>query len=113
MLKQRVEDRLEYTPRGFSYIKVTPHEIFSWGGLCICNGCGKRKMEDMNLCFVLLDVYCDKCWKEILERQQGFSQEDVDYDLALQKEQSLDWYRFHLDEDFRDNIMRKVEERNE
>lgn len=101
---RRVEDRIEYTPRGFSYIEVTPSEIFRWGGLCICNGCGKRKLENMNLCFVLTDTYCKECWDGILKRQQRFSQEDVDYDLKIQEENALNWYRYHLEEDFRDSV---------
>lgn len=106
----RLEDRIKYTPRGFSYIEVTPQEIFRWGGICICNNCGNQILDDnMNLCYVLTDTYCKSCWEDILKRQEKFSQEDVDYDLALQESNSLDWYRYHLDSDFRDKIIRQNE----
>lgn len=94
----RVEDRIQYTDRGFSYIEVTPQEIFNWGGICICNSCDKQILDDnMYLSFVLADTYCKDCWKKILRRQKRFSQEDVDYDLALQKENDVKWYKYHLE----------------
>lgn len=108
---ERIEDRIKYTPKGFSYIEVTPREIFAWGGMCICNGCNEQITKDtMNLSFVLCDTYCKDCWQEILKRQEELSQEDTDYDLAIQNEQHLQWYKFHLDKDFRNHIMGETDE---
>ena len=108
---ERLEYRIKDTPRGFSYVEVTPHEIFSWGGLCICNGCNEQILNDtMYLSFVLADTYCKDCWKGILRRQEKFSQEDVDYDLALQDREHLRWYGYHLDASFRKSVMEGYEE---
>lgn len=101
-----IEDRVKYTERGFSYVEVTPQENMSWGGMCVCNSCNEQFTEEnMYLSFVLADTYCKKCWENILKRQKTYSQEDVDYDLALQNRNHLDWYKYHLDKDFRNKVL--------
>ena len=49
-------NKIEYTERGFNFVKVTPIQNVSWGGYCVCNGCnGQFIDEDMYLIFVLGD----------------------------------------------------------
>lgn len=88
-----IEDRIKYTRQGYNYIKVTPLENIQWGGMCICNTCGKQFIhEDLNLVFVLGDTYCDKCFNEWEQRANTYEE-----DLAIQNERSLDWYRYHIE----------------
>lgn len=102
----KVEDRIITDKCGYNYIKVTPKEIMNWGGYCICNGCNKQFLDkDMNLIYVLTDTYCDECLKGIKKRWKTYSKEDLDYDLSLQSREALDWYKYHLDNDFRNKIM--------
>ena len=107
MTKEELLNRIKYTERGFSYTIVTPQENFSWGGMCVCDHCnGEFTEEPMYLSYVLADTFCKDCWKDILERQNKYSQEDVDYDLQYENtEESLNWYRYHLDKEFRDSIL--------
>ena len=90
-------NKIEYTERGFNFVKVTPIQNVSWGGYCVCNGCnGQFINEDMYLVFVLGDCYCERCFKEWLERAKKYKQEDVNEDLRYQKEHSFQWYKYHL-----------------
>ena len=94
----KVEDRIKYTDRGFSYVEVTPYENIKWGGFCICNGCNNDfENENMYLVYVLADTYCKECFNEWLERQKEYSQEDVEYDLHIQNGNDIEWYKYHLD----------------
>lgn len=86
-----IKDRVKYTPLGFSYVEVTIDEIKNWGGLGICNSCGQFH-DKMNLCFVLTDTYCDKCFNEIQERMNDYSKEDIEFDLGVQKDRDIPWY---------------------
>lgn len=94
---------------GYSYVKVNPKEVIDWGGFCICNSCNNQFLgEDLNLCFVAGDTYCDKCFNDMRKRwKRSLSREDIEYDLALQDDQSLDWYKYHLDSDYRNKIIRQ------
>ena len=87
-----IEDRIKYTRQGYDYIEVTPLEVLKWGGMCICNGCGKQKLyENLNLVWVLGDCYCKSCFKEWEEKANKYEE-----DLIKQKERSIDWYKYHL-----------------
>ena len=101
-------NRIKTTERGFNYVEVTPVENLNWGGMCVCNGCGKTIFDKpMKLVFVLTDTYCDDCFNKWVERSKTYSREDVDYDLKKQNEMSERWYKFHLDEDYRlDTLLR-------
>lgn len=90
-------NKIEYTERGFDFVKVSPLDIINWGGFCVCNGCnGQFLEEDMYLVYVLGDCYCKKCFDEWVERSKSYSQEDVEEDLRFQKEHSFQWYKYHL-----------------
>ena len=98
MINTNLNERIKYTNKGFSYIKVSPIENLNWGGFCICNGCDKQVLdEEMYLIFVLTDTYCKNCFKEWSKRQQFYSQEDIEYDLNLQNKHHLEWYKRHLE----------------
>ena len=102
--------RIKTTNRGFNYVEVTPREVFAWGGMCICNGCNNQFLEDnMYLSFVLADTYCKDCWEDILKRQEKYSDEDVQYDLKLQNESSENCYRYHLDSNYRFDVIHGAE----
>ena len=95
----RTEDRIKYTPKGYSYIEITPSECLSWGGMCVCNGCnGQFLNENLYLVWGLSDVYCKKCFEDFIKRESEILQEDLESDLKLQKECHLDYYRAHLGE---------------
>ena len=80
-------NKIEYTERGFNFVKVTPIQNVSWGGYCVCNGCnGQFINEDMYLVFVLGACYCERCFKKWLERSKKYRQEDMNEDLRYQKE---------------------------
>lgn len=102
--------RIKTTNRGFNYVEVTPSECRAWGGMCVCDGCnGYFDQENMYLSFVLADCFCKDCWEDILKRQEKYSEEDVKEDLELQREHSFDWYRYHLDADFRNDLIHGAE----
>lgn len=105
------ESRIITDDTGYNYVVVTPIEVVKWGGYCICNGCnGQFLEEDMNLCFAAGDVYCNKCFDRMKKHWKNFSKEDIEYDIKLQDEMSLDWYKYHLDDDFRAGVIRKNRE---
>lgn len=89
-----MEERIKYTPQGFSYIDVSLLEVVNWGGMGICNNCGKIH-KNLKLIWVLADTYCDDCFNEWLKRTKEYSQEDIDYDLHLQKDNDIEWYKRH------------------
>ena len=55
--------KLNYTDKGYSYIKCTKEDCFNWGGMAICDDCNKPIMEDVYLVFVLGRAYCKKCFE--------------------------------------------------
>lgn len=90
-----MENKIKYTPQGFSYVDVNLLEVIAWGGIGICNSCGHGPFEQMKLIWVLGDTYCDKCFKQFLERSKNMSKPDIEYDLNLQKGNDIKWYKRH------------------
>lgn len=88
-------DKIKNTPQGFSYVDVGIFEIINWGGAGICAGCGKGSFRNMKLVWVIADIFCDKCFNEWLERCKSYSREDIEYDLDLQKDNDIKWYKLH------------------
>lgn len=89
-------DRIKYTEQGFSYVEITTLECLKWGGMCICNGCGKIS-DNLKLIYVLGDVYCPKCFESWLERSKNMNKEDIEHDLYYQKDNDIRWYKCHID----------------
>lgn len=85
--------KIKYTPQGFSYVDVNLLEIINWGGLGICNRCGKGPFLEMKLVYVLTDTYCEECFRECLKNFAQMSKEDIEYDLKIQKEYDVKWYK--------------------
>lgn len=81
--------KIEYTNRGYSYIKCTKEDCLNWGGMAICDSCANF-MEDTYLIFVLHQAFCPKCFKEWEKRSIRY--ED---DIRLQKEYQERWYKAH------------------
>lgn len=97
MREEDLLKRIKETKEGFNYIEVTPKECLDWGGLCICNSCGEPNIfENSYLVFVLGDLYCKKCFNVWSNRKKKLSQADIDYDLKLQKDCSLEFYKSHF-----------------
>lgn len=108
------ESRIKVHPSGYNYVRVTPGEVRNWGGFGVCNHCNKIVENSlMNLCWALTDTYCDECFDEITSRWNTYSDEDIQYDLKMQDEMSLDWYKYHLDDDFRESIIKKNKKEEE
>lgn len=102
------ESRIETHPTGYNYVRVLPFEVFNWGGMCICNSCNKQVTNHkMNLCWSLTDTYCDECFERIQESWYNLPKEDIAQDLVLQEQMSLDWYKYHLDEEYRLELIKK------
>lgn len=107
------EKRIKVLDCGYNYVEVTPEEVLNWGGYCVCNGCnGQFLNKNMYLIYLLSDTYCEDCFKERIRSFNTMSHEDIDSDLELQNRDSLDWYKYHLDDDFRAKIIRQNEESN-
>lgn len=82
--------KLEYTNKGYSYIKCTKEDCFSWGGMAICDSCGEFMNQDVYLIFILGQAFCPKCFKEWLEHSKRYEE-----DLYLQKQNQERWYQAH------------------
>ena len=100
------ESRIITDETGYNYVRVTPREILNWGGYCICNSCGKQFLDkEMNLFWAGSDTYCDDCFNKMKQRWKNYSKEDLEYDISLQNQEALPWYKYHLDKEFRDAII--------
>lgn len=89
-----MNNKIKYTPQGFSYIDVTLDECLNWGGFGICNGCNKI-YENLKLIYVLQDTYCKNCFNNWLERTKKYPKEDIEEDLIIQNQFHLTWYKAH------------------
>lgn len=85
--------RIEVTPQGYYYASVTKSECLSWGGLGVCDLCGKD-FDNGKLIFVLSDCICDSCFNSWLQHSNIYEE-----DLKFQKERSEDWFKYHLGDD--------------
>lgn len=82
--------KLNYTDKGYSYIKCTKEDCFNWGGLAICDDCNEPIMEDVYLVFVLGRAYCKKCFEAWVQYSKRYEE-----DLYLQKQSHIAWYKAH------------------
>lgn len=89
---------IKYTPQGFSYVDVGIFEVINWGGIGICNSCGKGPFRNLKLVWVLGDTYCEQCFNNWLERAKSYPKKDIEDDLTLQKDRDVRWYKAHLGE---------------
>ena len=80
--------KLNYTKQGYSYIKCTIEDCLDWGGLAICDNCGKAIAGEVYLIFVLGRAFCSECFKEWENRANRYTE-----DLQLQEERQKQWYR--------------------
>lgn len=80
--------KLEYTDKGYSYIKCAKEDCFNWGGLAICDSCGELMNEEVYLIYILGQAFCPKCFFEWIGRSKRYEE-----DLALQKQNHERWYR--------------------
>ena len=104
------KNRIITDETGYNYVRVTPEEILNWGGYCICNSCGQQFLDkDQNLFFAGADVYCDDCFEKMKQRWKTYSKEDLEYDLKLQEAEALNWYKYHLDSDYRHQVNKQYE----
>lgn len=89
-----MKSKVKYTPQGFSYVDVTLADCIRWGGLGICNSCGKV-CNELKLVFVLTDTYCNDCFNKWQERAKYYTKEDIEHDLNVQKGRDILWYTVH------------------
>jgi len=92
-----LEKRIKFTNKAFNYIEVSPEEIISWGGFCICGFCNEQILDKhMYLIYVLHDVYCHKCFSNWVMKQIFYKEEDILYDLKIQNQNSFNYYKNYL-----------------
>ena len=60
----------------------------------------------MKLVYVLTDTYCEECFRECLKNFAQMPKEDIEYDLKIQKEYDVKWYKAH-------GVLNNEEENNE
>ena len=82
--------KIEYTKQGYSYVLCTKDDCFKWGGANICDSCSDYMQGDVYLVYVLNMAFCEKCFKE-WEKEA----EKDKFDLKLQKENHIAWYKAH------------------
>lgn len=87
--------KIKYTSQGFSYVDVYLEEILNWGGYGVCTSCNKVLCHEMKLIYVLHDTMCLRCFNEWRERIKKMRKEDIEYDLNIQKQYHIDWYKEH------------------
>ena len=85
---------IKFTDKGFSYIDVSLKDCLSWGGMGICNSCGKVS-NSLKLVFILGDTYCDNCFNDWISNC-SLSQEELEEDLHYQYLHHLKYYRFYI-----------------
>lgn len=90
-----MNEKIKYTPQGFSYVDVSLFDVINWGGYGICNSCGKGPFRHLKLIYVLADTYCNACFNKWLERCKKYSIEDIEYDLKIQQGNDEKWYKYH------------------
>lgn len=82
--------KLGYTKQGYSYIKCTKEDCFSWGGMAICDSCGNFINEEVYLIFILGQACCQKCFQEWAKSASTYKD-----DLCLQQQNQERWYKLH------------------
>lgn len=82
--------KLEYTKQGYSYMQVTREDCFCWGGMSICDSCGKDMNEEIYLIFVLGQAFCKECFEKWKNRAKI-----CEDDLYLQEQNQERWYMAH------------------
>lgn len=82
--------KLQYTDKGYSYVKCTKEDCFNWGGMAICDSCGKLMNEEVYLIYVLGQAFCTKCFKEWIKNSKRYEE-----DLRLQEQNQERWYQAH------------------
>ena len=80
--------KLLYTDKGYSYLICTKEECFKWGGMAICDSCGKLMNNEVYLIYILGQAFCPNCFKEWTKESKRY--ED---DLYLQKQNHERWYQ--------------------
>lgn len=83
------------TPQGFTYLPVSSHHIFNWGGLSVCDSCNQN-MQHGYLVYILNSCICSHCLNEWIERCKTSNKEDLVYDLYQQDLYSKAWYDYHI-----------------
>lgn len=80
--------KLQYTDKGYSYIKCTKEDCFNWGGISICDNCGRDMDNDVYLIFILGSALCPKCFENWAKNSKKYAD-----DLKLQKQRHKEWYK--------------------
>lgn len=84
--------KLEKTPQGYTYLPVSSHHIFNWGGYGVCDDCNQSLTQGGYLVFILNSCICADCLNEWIDRANVYPE-----DLEYQEEHQADWYKWHTD----------------
>ncbi|MBO7615006.1 MAG: hypothetical protein J6T15_04860 [Bacilli bacterium] len=104
--------KLEETNNGYLYAKVSRLECLSWGGMGMCDFCGKD-MDEGYLVFVLHSCICPECFNTWIGRSKKY--ED---DLNYQDERADGWFKAYLGsslvypEGFSNRNIRRLQKKN-
>lgn len=89
-----IEERIKYVGE-MSYIEVSPNEIYSWGGMSVCDYCNKDIEDKGYLIFLLHSCVCRECFEDISKRYKDKSIQESD--KRLQDKYQIDYYKSHLE----------------
>lgn len=89
-----IEERIKYVGE-MSYIEVSPDEIYSWGGMSVCDYCNSKIKDKGYLIFLLNSCVCSNCFEDISKRYKDKSIQESD--RRLQDKYQLDYYKSHLE----------------
>lgn len=90
---ESVSKRIKYAGE-LSYVEVSTLEVLLWGGYNVCDLCNEEIHYRGYLIYLLNSCICEKCFREIESKYK--SRKVDEYDLKLQKENQISFYKYHL-----------------
>ncbi len=90
-----INKELKYFKNGISYLEATSKECFNWGGLSICDCCGKKICENGFLVWMIHSYVCKDCLKKI----QDYKLNEADKEIQQYETDPTTyiWYLYHFD----------------
>lgn len=81
---------IKKTKQGYMYVEVTNQDCINWGGLGICDNCGKS-FDKGYLVFVLSSCICEECFNDWINVAKGYEE-----DLYFQSLHAESWFKNYL-----------------
>ena len=69
---------IKVSPGGYYYAEVTSDECLQWGGLGVCDLCGKN-FDKGYLVWVLSDCICQSCFDDWMTHQTRYEEDGDDW----------------------------------